>query len=80
MSQRWCHRFRGVCGLLRHPRCGEYDYFSSAQAYELISAPSAISMIFGVFQVIRRSFAPFTKLRTNAIGLQVHGQATNAAD
>jgi hypothetical protein len=28
------------------------NYFGSAQAYELISAPSAISMIFGVFQVI----------------------------
>jgi len=28
------------------------DYFRSAQAYELISAPSAISTIFGVFQAM----------------------------
>jgi len=33
----------------------ERDYLSSAQAYELISAPSAISMIFGVFHAMLRS-------------------------
>jgi hypothetical protein len=37
-------------------------YFRSAQAYELISAPSAISMIFGVFQVIGYSSGLSVKL------------------
>ena len=31
----------------------EQTYFNPAEAYELISAPSAISTIFGVFQAIR---------------------------
>jgi hypothetical protein len=37
------------------PRCrssAAVDQASSAQAYELISAPREISMIFGVFQAI----------------------------
>jgi hypothetical protein len=34
---------------------GAFRYFISAQAYELISAPRAISTIFGVFQVINSS-------------------------
>ncbi|KXV26519.1 hypothetical protein AD937_07120 [Gluconobacter japonicus] len=43
----------------RHfPRKGKDDYFFSPQTYELISAPSGISVTFGVFQAMAVLLAP----------------------
>jgi hypothetical protein len=42
---------------------GAFRHFIAAQAYELISAPRAISTIFGVFQAIRSSFDFFFQNR-----------------
>jgi hypothetical protein len=50
---------------------GAFRHFISAQAYELISAPRAISTIFGVFQAIRSSFDFFFSEPSRVAGQRV---------